>query len=69
VRVLTRDAHAGVPQHEVEEPRLALGEPEFCDGSDTFVSCQSHSSSASPPLRPPPLPPPLRPLIRALKPL
>jgi hypothetical protein len=49
--VLARDAHAGVPHHEHEEARLALGEAESDDRLDPFVESQYQNSSATPPWR------------------
>src|SRR5437867_8068241 len=64
---LTRNADAGVPHHEHQEPRLTLSEPDFCDGLDAIVGGRHrHSSSANPPCPLAPLPPPLRPLMRRL---
>jgi hypothetical protein len=34
LRVLPRDAHAGMPHHERQEPRLPLGESVIHDGLD-----------------------------------
>jgi hypothetical protein len=35
LRVLPRDADAGMPHHERQEPRLALGESVMHDGPDS----------------------------------
>ena len=67
-RVLPRDAHAGMAQHEYEEARLALREANIHHGVNALLLRHRQSSSARPPLRQPRPPPPDLPVRRRLTP-